>query len=114
MTEGCSDEGMRQIVHARKIKRGTLARFSGGCRFCGVSTSVPSARERRRKAERRDLMDRRSGVDRRGRSERRRDVVQVATEHRNGFDRRAGLDRRADPRRVPGDRREEPPEDLLS
>jgi hypothetical protein len=59
-------------------------------------------------------MDRRSGVDRRGRSERRKNVVPVAVEHRNGFDRRAGVDRRVDPRRVPGDRREEPPADLLS
>jgi hypothetical protein len=59
-------------------------------------------------------MDRRSGVDRRGRAERRLTAMPVATEHRNGFDRRAGVDRRDDARRVPGDRREEPPLDLLS
>jgi hypothetical protein len=58
------------------------------------------------------LMDRRSGVDRRGRTERRVTVMAVAVDHRHGFDRRSGVDRRDDPRRVPGDRREEPPEVL--
>jgi len=40
--------------------------------------------------------------------------MEVAVDLRNGSDRRSGVDRRDDPRRVPGDRREEPPEDLLS
>jgi hypothetical protein len=55
-------------------------------------------------------MDRRSGIDRRGRAERRQGNVAVAVERRSGMDRRSGVDRRDEARRVPGERREEPPD----
>jgi hypothetical protein len=55
-------------------------------------------------------MDRRSGCDRRGRVERRQASLAVLVERRDGVDRRSGVDRRDDPRRMPGERREEPPD----